>query len=286
MSIPSHNPARVRVLADSAADIEPEVAKALGIVVVPFTIHFGDTVFTDGVDMDAAKFYRTVRERSDFPRTSQPAIGLYEEAFRNAHEQGYEVVSIHISRGLSGSFDGASSAARNVPEATVHVVDSRLAAMAQGLVVIMAAKMAAQGETAENIVAAVESMRDRTQIAIMIDSPTYLYRGGRIGRAQSMLGSMLSIKPIVGIEDGVVAPRLRARTAMRAVQAMYDLARSLDPLQEVLVLHSNAPQLVDEFCRLLKPIYGDPPVGVLGPVVGTHVGEGCIAIAMVQAETR
>jgi DegV family protein with EDD domain len=286
MNSPLRSPPRVRVLTDSAADIAPEVVRALGIVVVPFTIHFGETVFTDGVDMDAEAFYRTVRGRADFPRTSQPAVGLFEEAYGNAHEQGFAVVSIHISSRLSGSFAGASLAARNVPQATVHLVDSRLAAMAQGLVVIMAARMAAAGEAAENIVAAANSMCDRIQIAIMVDSLTYLQRGGRIGRAQSMFGNMLSIKPILGIEDGVIAPRQRARTAMRAVQAMYDLARSLDPLQEVLVLHSNAPALVDELCRLLKPVYGDPPVGILGPVVGTHVGEGCVAIAMVQTDKR
>ncbi len=279
-------PARVRVVTDSAADIAPDVAKALNICVVPFTIRFGDKVFTDGVDMGAKEFYDMLRNSADFPQTSQPAVGLFEEAFRDASTQGYAIVSIHISARLSGTFGGASLAARNVPEACIHLVDSRLAAMAQGTLVITAARMAAEGAAAENIVAAVESMANRTQIAIMIDSPTYLYRGGRIGRAQSLLGSMLSIKPIIGIEDGVVAPRLRARTAMRAVQAMYELARSLDPLQEVLVLHSNAPDLVDEFCRLLKPSYGIPTVGVLGPVVGTHVGDGCIGIAMVQSDRR
>jgi DegV family protein with EDD domain len=276
----------VRIVTDSAADIPPDIAQKLNIRVVPFTIHFGDSVYVDGVDMDAARFYRVLRESPHFPRTSQPSVGLFEDAYREAQGQGYDVVSIHISSRLSGAFDGASVAVRSVPGASVHLVDSRFAAMVQGTFVIAAARMAADGANAESIVAAVESLRDRTQIAIMVDSLSYLHRGGRIGLAQSMLGSMLSIKPIISVEDGVVVPKMRARSAMRAVQSMFELAGSLEPLQEVMVLHSNAPELVDEFRRLLKPTHGDSPVGVLGPVVGTHVGDGCVGILMVQSDRR
>jgi DegV family protein with EDD domain len=279
--------ARVRVVTDSAADIPNDVARALHITVVPLSVHFGDHTYVDGEDIDAEAFYKFLRTSAHFPRTSQPPVGLFERAYEQLRDEGMEVVSIHLSAGLSGTFACAGAAAQHVAGLKVRLVDSRLASMAVGTLAITAAKLAEEGKASSEIVEVVENLRDRSHIAIMIDNLAHLERGGRIGRAQSMLGTLMNVKPIVSLEGGVVTPLLRARTTARALQEIAAKARSLAPLEGMHILHSSPPALVDEFRSLLVPSLGsEVPSALLGPVIGTHVGLGAMGLLMIQSEPR
>ncbi|MDB5075750.1 MAG: DegV family protein [Chloroflexi bacterium] len=274
----------IRVVTDSASDIPPEVAAAHSIVVVPLSIHFGSKTYVSDEDLSGAEFYRLMKTDDSFPRTSQPSVGRFEQAYTQLRDEGAEIISIHLSSKLSGTFAGASAAAKAVDGATVHLVDSLSGSMAEGAMVLAAARMAADGCTAVEIVRYVEMMRGRTHVALMVDNLLHLQRGGRIGRAQSLLGTLLNVKPLISLDNGEVVPRQRVRTVQRALRDMATEAQSSMPLQELRIMHANAPKLVDEFRELLQPIVNrEVPAELIGPVIGTHIGEGAIGIVMVQA---
>jgi DegV family protein with EDD domain len=276
---------RVRVVTDSAADIPAELVRAHSILVVPLTVHFGDKTYVEGEDIDPPAFYEMLGSNPNHPRTSQPSIGRFEQAYRRLEQEHAEVVSIHLSSGLSGTFGSAQAAAQSIAGLKIHIVDSQLASMAEGAVVLAAAQRAEAGESAEAIVQFAEAMRSRVHVAIMIDNLAFLQRGGRIGRAQSMLGTLLSVKPIVTLEGGLVLPMQRSRTTSRALLDMAAVARSLAPLESVRILHSSTPDIVAEFSRLLEPIFGqEVPSQLLGPVVGSHVVKGVVAVLMIRPE--
>jgi DegV family protein with EDD domain len=277
----------IRVVTDSAADIPRELAAKYGIVVVPLSIHFGSKAYISGDELDASEFYTLLSTNSDFPRTSQPSVGRFEKVYQELHDEGAEVISIHLSSKLSGTFSGAGMAAKSVDGAEVHLVDSLSGSMGEGVLALAAAKLANEGKSAGDIVRYIEVMRARTHVVVMVDSMLHVQRGGRIGRAQSMLGTLLNVKPLISLDNGEVVPRQRVRTVQRALQEMANEARDKLPLRELWIMHANAPKLVDQCRGLLQPLFDrEIPAELLGPVVGTHVGQGAIGIVMVQSATE
>jgi DegV family protein with EDD domain len=274
---------QIQIVTDSAADIPPSLAAELGITVVPLTIHFGDKTFHDGEDLTPQEFYALLRSNSNFPRTSQPSVGRFEAAYGALRE--HEIISIHLSSRLSGTFGAATTASRGVEGCQVQLVDSLLAAMAEGELVLAAARMARDGEGARAILQHLDSLRERMHVGIMLDNLTHLQRGGRIGRAQGLLGTLLNVKPIVALEDGVVAPRQRVRTTARALDELAGGAKAWGPLEHLHIVHANAPALVEQLQDLLRPFApGEIPVDFIGPVVGTHVGAGAIGLLSIKRE--
>lgn len=277
--------AQVRIVTDSAADLPHDSARALGISVVPLAVSFGSSSYLDGVDITPDEFYRLLASDPNFPRTSQPAVGLFEQTYTTLRDEGAEIISLHLSSGLSGTLQAATIAAGNVPGATIHLVDSLTASMGEGVMVLEAARMAAAGRDAATILAYVERMKSRVHVGIMLDTLAYVQRGGRIGRAASMIGTLLSVKPILGVEDGIVVPRQRVRTTGKALQELANETRNLRPLKELYVLHSNAKHLADALLPLLRPFApGEIPVQLIGPVVGAHVGAGAVGIVSLRRE--
>ncbi|HEY8284272.1 MAG TPA: DegV family protein [Chloroflexota bacterium] len=275
----------VRIVTDSASDIPAAAADALGITIVPLSVQFGSKSYVEREDLTASQFYALLASDPNFPRTSQPSVGRFEEVYRALSGQGAEIISIHLSSKLSGTFNAATLAAANVPDARVHLVDTLTASMAEGMYVLAAARMAADGRPVEAILDAIEALRTRVFVIFMLDSMTHVQRGGRIGRAQSMIGTLLNIKPLLVIEDGLVTPRQRARTTARALREMANLARDRAPLAEVHVMHANAPQVAAQLAALLQPfVQGTLDIDTLGAVIGTHAGAGTIGFVGVQAE--
>jgi DegV family protein with EDD domain len=272
----------IRVVTDSASDIPQDIAAKHRIVVVPLSIHFGSKTYISGEELSGPEFYQMMSTNENFPRTSQPPIGRFEQVYAELRDEGAEVISIHLSSRLSGTFAGASTAAHEVEGARVHLVDSLSGS--KGALVLEAARLAAEGRTADEIIRYVEAMRGRTHVALMVDSLAHLQRGGRIGRARSLIGTLLNVKPLVSLDNGEVIPRQRVRTVQRALQDMAAEAQSRLPLQELRIMHANAPALVEQFREVLQPIVNQAvPADLIGPVVGTHIGEGSIGIVMVQA---
>ena len=278
--------ADIRVVTDSGADLPKDLAAELGIRIVPLTIHFGDEERRDGADLSTDEFYRRLRA-GEMSRTTQPAPADFEAVYRALQEEGADaVISCHLSSAMSGTMQSASIAAQAV-DVPVHVVDTRSASMGNGLVAIECARLARAGAGVEEILARARDVIARQRILFMVDTLEYLQRNGRIGRAQAFLGGLLNVKPILTVEDGVVAPLERARGRAKAVSRLLErmVEEAGETPQRVAVMHGDAPA---EAAELAVQIRARVPVAelitaVLGPTVGTHAGPGTLGMVFYPA---
>ena len=276
----------LKIVTDSASDLPPDIAHSLDITVVPLSVHFGDRTYIDGEDIDASTFYRMLQTERVHPHTAQPSVGRFEDAFRCLAAAGHEIVAITLAASLSGTFNSVMLAARNVPEVRVTVVDSGTASMALGSLVIRAARLAQEGCTATEVVDVVRTMMPRLGVYFLVDTLIYLQRGGRIGRARSLVGTMLNVKPILTLRDGVVTPLKRVRTRGKALQEVVELVRAQAPIEESYVMHAAAPEQAAELAALIQPACDGVHVDVLplGPVVGVHIGPGTLGVIILRKD--
>ena len=271
----------VKIVTDSAADLTPEVAAAHGIRVVPLSIRFGDEEFTDGVELTAEQFYARMARFDAMPATAAPAPGAFEAAIREAGADGDPVVVINISSALSATMQSAENAARAIgDDLDVRVVDSKSITAGQGMKCLAAARMAADGGTADDIVALVEDLRERTTIYGALSTLDNLKKGGRIGGAQAMLGSVLSIKPIIDISTGSVTEAAKVRTRRKSLVWLRDRIFELPHIDELALCDGHADD-VEELIELMAPRYSRDQLQqwTIGPVIGTHGGPGVIGFA-------
>jgi len=265
----------VRIVTDSACDLDDDEASALGITIVPLSIRFGDEEFVDREELSVDDFYRRMASAPTLPETAAPAPGRFEEAFRKAAADGADaVVCIDLSSELSATMQSARTAAAALEgELDVRVIDSRSITGGLGTQVIEAAKAAAGGATADEVVALVEDLRARTRIIATLDTLENLKKGGRIGGAQALLGSMLSIKPLIRIVDGRVEEAGKQRTRRKSLEWLRDTLFSEATVEHLSVMHSEAPDL-DDFLEMLAPRFPRESIriGRIGAVIGTHGG--------------
>jgi len=278
--------ARVRVVTDSACDLSATVAEEQGITVVPLSIRFGSEEFVDGTALSADDFWARCAASPVLPETSAPSPGAFQDAFLAAADDGYDsVVCINISSELSGTQQSARAAAEAVADRIrVLTVDSRSATMGEGLIVLDIAQLAASGASPEDLVARAESVIPRTLVFGAVDTLEHLEKGGRIGGAKAMLGTLLSIKPVVTIADGVVAEESKQRTRARSLKYLAGKAEGAGPVSRIAVCNGAAAD-IDEFLALLDGVKSEHPLVVadLGPVVGTHTGPGTVGLCMITA---
>jgi DegV family protein with EDD domain len=274
----------VKVVTDSAADLPAGVAQELGITVVPLYVHFGQEVYRDGVDLEADEFYRRLPTSSQFPTTSAPGPGVFTEVYEGLVAQGHQVVSIHISSKLSATHQAAVTAIQEM-EGKVAVVDSLSVSLGIGLLAMAAARAAREGQGLEQVVSQVESAVPRTQIVFMVDTLEYLQKGGRIGRAQAFLGSVLNIKPILHIKEGEVHPLERARSRAKAVNRLCEMATARGPVEALGVIYTTTRQEADEVVGRLAPLAAGKGVSLaqMGAVLGAHGGPGLLGVALIGA---
>jgi DegV family protein with EDD domain len=278
--------ARVRVVTDSAGDLPPALAKEHGIVVVPLSIRFGSEEFTDGSAIPPDEFWARCAASPVLPETSAPAPGAFQQAFAAAADDGYDgVVCITLSSGVSATYQAARTAADLVADRIpVRVIDSQLMTMAEGLVVLDAAELAASGATLDEVAARVEDLLPRTTVMGVVDTLEHLEKGGRIGGARALLGSLLSIKPVVIARNGVVEEESKQRTRPRSLRYLADAAKNAGDLSRLAVCNGAATD-IDVFLDLLADVKTEQPLLVvdLGPVVGTHTGPGTIGLCFIKA---
>jgi DegV family protein with EDD domain len=276
--------ARVRVVTDSAGDLTPALAEERGITIVPLSIRFGSEEFVDGATLTAEEFWRRCKSSDVLPETSAPSPGAFQEAFLGAASDGYDgVVCINISGALSATYQVARTAADAVSDQVpVRVVDSHSVTMGQGLMVLAAAESAAGGASLDEVEAVVQSRVERTQVFGAIDTLEHLEKGGRIGGARALLGSLLSIKPVIHVVDGAVEEESKQRTRSRQLRYLADKIIGLGNLERVAVCNGAASDL-DDLVGLLSGVDVKYPLEVvnLGPVVGTHTGPGTIGVCVV-----
>jgi DegV family protein with EDD domain len=280
--------ANIAVVTDTSSDLTPEQAAQAGVRLVPLTVSFGDETFEAVTGLSNEAFYeRLTAPGAPMPRTAAPNPARFEAAFQEALDSAADgVVCVTISARLSSTYASAVQAAGAFDKGVVQVIDSRTVTQALGLIVLEAAELARTGAEQAAVVDRVVDLAGRTEIYFTLHTLEYLQRGGRIGRASALVGSMLSIKPILHVLDGEVAPFDRKRTFAKAQARVIEIA-SAGLIERVAVLHTQAADL-DAFHEQVAAATGIEPglidISLTGPVAGTHVGPGMIGISRILAD--
>ena len=275
----------VRIVTDSTADLTKEQQQAAGITVVPLNVHFGDQVFRDHMDLTADEFFRRLKASAQLPRTSQPSVGVFEEAYRTLRENGDEIVSVHLSSKVSGTYNSALMAAKAVDEQAIEVVDSLSTSMALGFMALEGARLARAGRDRATIAERLRALVPKARVICVVDTLTYLERGGRIGKARALLGSLLNVKPILQLKDGEVVPLGRARGRPQALSRLVELLERDGKVSQLGIMHgaaqADAEQLRDRVASTYPGL--DILLTEIGAVLGTHTGPGVIGFTYLVA---
>ena len=284
---------KILVVTDSSANVPPEMAKRLDIRVVPIVLALNGHTFYDGVDISAHDVYRWLRDSRHSPTTSAPSVGDFLRTYANAAQEADGIVSIHPSPKLSGTFNAALAASRLVDDVPIEVIGCPSAAMGQGFAVLAAARAAQAGLDLEGVKARAERVAGCVNVLATIGTLEYLHRGGRIGAAAALLGSMLQIKPVLCLTQGTVNVFARPRTQAKAIQAMLDhMAEQVDGQRiHVAVLHADVPEEAQALRQKVDQRFDCAELYVteLTPVMGAHTGPGVLGLVYYlegQAETE
>ena len=276
----------VFVVTDSSCDLEQDDIDPFNIEIVPLTIRFGSEEFTDRQDLSVEDFYLRMANAEELPQTACPPPGAFEHAFRNARDAGAEaVVCLTISSDLSTTFQSALTAAASFESlCPVHVIDSRSVSSGLGTLVIEAGRVAAEGADIDTVLRQVGGLIPRTHVVAVLNTLENLKKGGRIGGATAMVGSLLSIKPVIDLSGGVVHEAGKARTRKRALQMLYERMDAAGPIEHVAVMHCGA-QDIEQFLDLIAPRFPRAAlrIGTLGAVVGVHGGAEMIGVSWIAA---
>ncbi len=276
----------VKIVTDSLADIPDDVLQELDITSVPTIVRFGEREFRDKVDLSTSQFYDLLTASAETPATSQPASGVFEEVYRELAKTHKEILSIHVIGALSGTLNSAQLAAQSITNARVETFDTQQVTMAQGWLVILAARMANAGATMDEIVAMLTDARERVHVIGILDTLEYAQRGGRLGKGAALVGTLLHVKPLISIVKGEIVPVENARTMKRAMERLVEIVHTSGPIQELAVIHAAARkqgwELVQAFAKTLHE--EQIVLAETGPVLGTHVGPGAVGVAWVTGK--
>ena len=273
----------VAVVTDSVADLPSEVVEEFGITVVPLVLRFGTDVYRDGLDLGPDEFYGRLKTSKALPATSVPPPMAYADVYDKLAEKTNEIVVTSVTGKLSATYQVAVQAVRLMKKkCRVEVLDSQWAVMAQGFITIAAAKAARAGASLDDVLDAARRTMRRVEIQAAFDTLEYLERGGRIGKAQAFLGSLLKVNPIIGLKDGEVYPVARERSRAKAIDRLYDFATKFDNVEGLAVEYATD---VDEANRLVKRFHSKYPqvhiyLSRTSPVIGTHTGPGLIIVTV------
>ena len=275
----------IKIVTDSSADLPAELAQQRQITVLPCYLIMDGISHQDGVDLSHDDFYRRLVSMDRPPTTAQPSAADFQSAYSGLHEQGHQVLSIHLSGKLSGTLNSAEQArsALNAGEA-IRIIDSRLASIPLGLVVLAAAEAAERAGSLEDLEGQVREGLPRTEAVFLLDTLEFLEKGGRIGKAQAFLGSVLRVKPILRLVDGEVHPVERPRTQARGMTRLLELAGALGPAERVAVIYSTDEEGAHHLRRNLTDLAPEEDIIMVrfGPTLGTYVGPGALGIALIR----
>ncbi|HEY3844054.1 MAG TPA: DegV family protein [Acidimicrobiales bacterium] len=273
----------VRIVTDSACDLTDELVDRHHVIVVPLTIRFGTEELLDRKELSPEEFWRRCQGKGDLPETAAPSPGAFMAAFQQAADEGAEsVLCLNISSGVSGTYASAVTAADSFSGIPVRVVDTRTLTMGQGLLVIAAAEEAAAGASLDDLMVATADRIGRTRVYGVVGGLEHLQRGGRIGGAQALLGSLLNIKPVIEVRDGEVAEESKQRTRSRALSYLVSKVEGDSPLEWLGVADGANDDIAHVLTRLSGIEVKHPLISVsLGPVVGTHAGPNTVGVCYI-----
>lgn len=274
---------KTAIVTDSTAYIPAELRAKHNIHMIPLNVIFGNESYQEEVDIKVDQFYEEVKNSRELPSTSQPAIGEFVALYEKLAQDYDAVVSIHLSSGISGTYQGAVAAGDMVEGIQVHAFDSEISCMVQGLYVLEAAEMAAEGKGPEQIIERMNEMKESIRAYFMVDDLSHLQRGGRLSSAQAIVGSLLQVKPLLHFVDTKIVPFEKIRTRKKAVKRIHDLfdevASEQVPMRAV-VIHANREAEAEEMKKELEQKYPHVEffLSYFGPVIGTHLGEGALGL--------
>ncbi|MGB5925268.1 MAG: DegV family protein [Dehalococcoidia bacterium] len=273
----------VAIVTDSVADLPPQVAEEFGITVVPLVLRFGTDVYRDGLDLSPDEFYERLRGSKALPATSVPPPVAFADAYDKLAEKTNEIVVISLTSRLSATYQVALQAVGLMKKrCRVEVLDSQWAVMAQGFITIAAAKAARAGAGLNEVLDAARGTMRRVDMRAAFDTLEYLERGGRIGKAQAFLGSLLKVNPIIGLKDGEVYPVARERSRAKAIDRLYDFATGFGNVEGLAVEYASDVDEANKLVRRLSSEYPQIPIYLsrTSPVIGTHTGPGLIVVTV------
>jgi DegV family protein with EDD domain len=273
----------VRVVTDSVADLPSQIVQELNITVIPLYVQFGKMAYRDGIDLTAGTFYEYLSNAKTLPTTSVPSLGEYAEKYDELAEDADGIVVITLSSRLSATHEVASEAVTLMKrDCRVRVIDSTMAVMTQGLVAIKAAEAAQAGASLEEVEEIVYQSIPRAEMRAAFDTLKYLARGGRIGKAQALLGSMLNVNPIIGLKDGEVFPFGRERSRAKAIQHLCDFAQSYSNIEKMAVEYAVSRDDAEVLIERLSSFFPREQIYIsqTSPVIGTHTGPSLLLVAV------
>src|ERR1035437_1750080 len=277
----------VKIVTDSVSDITPEMAKELGITVVPLYVRFGDKVYRDRIEMSTEQFYQRLVSETAGPSTTQPTPNDFATIYTKLGKESEDILVIVLSKKLSGTYESALAAKKMVDKKLrITVIDSEMAVMGLGLIVIAAAKAAKNGATLDELTRITQQSMKRVHPIMYFDTLKFLAKGGRIGKAQGLLGALLSFKPILTMKDGEVSPVTRVRSRNAGLEYLYNHAAAFTKVEEMAVEYATTPEDADQLIKRLSSIFPKVTIykSTIGSVVGTYAGPGVVAVTVLEAE--
>ncbi|WP_042350848.1 DegV family protein [Bacillus massiliigorillae] len=274
---------KTAVVTDSTAYIPKTLRDKLNIHMIPLSVVFGTESYREEIDITASEFFEEIKKEGKLPTTSQPSVGMFLQTYEDLAKEYDAVISIHLSSGISGTFQGAVSAGEMVEGIDVNCFDSEISCRIQGFYVLEAARMAQNGETPERIMERLAEMKQSVTAYFMVDDLSNLQRGGRLSSAQALIGSLLQVKPVLHFQDKVIVPFEKIRTRKKALKRIIDLfeeeAKTGVPM-EAVVIHACREEEALELKAELAAKYPNVnfELSYFGPVIGTHLGEGAMGI--------
>ncbi|WML25903.1 DegV family protein [Neobacillus sp. OS1-33] len=273
---------KIKIVTDSTMDMPIEMAEKLGIVVVPLSVMINGETYLDRVEIQPAEFIETMKNLEELPKSSQPSTGTFLEIYDRLGEEGYEVLSIHMTGKMSGTVRSAESAAQ-MTNTKVTVIDSLFISLALQFQVREAVKMAKQGKSMEEIISRLEKVREHTKLYIMIDTLENMVKGGRIGKGKAFIGSLLNIKPIASLEGAEYNPVTKVRSHSQVVKFLAKQFAEDVKGKTILgagIVHAEAYELSAKLKAAITDLtgYKDISIDYTGPTISTHTGPGTIAL--------
>ncbi|MDM5332425.1 DegV family protein [Ureibacillus composti] len=279
----------IAVVTDSTAYLTPEERTRYNIRMIPLSVNLEDGSYEEEVEITASEFYDKVRGAKTFPKTTQPPVGKFVQLFEELAKDYDEVISIHLSSGISGTYQGAVQAGDMVEGIKVHTFDSEISCAPQGYYAVKAAQMAQEGASAQEILAELEEMKKSMDAYFIVDDLSHLQRGGRLSSAAALVGGLLQVKPILNFENKVIVPFEKIRTKKKALRRVEELlakeAAKYDQLQATII-HANCESEAREWMAQLSSAYPNVHFNIsyFGPVIGTHLGEGALGLGWVKVD--
>jgi DegV family protein with EDD domain len=273
----------MKIVTDSAVDLPEEMFAQYGVERMPLLINFGTESLRSGLDIQPEEFYRRLAADPDhLPTTAQPSVGEFVELYRRVGQADKDIVSLHVSSGLSGTINSAAQAAKQCPELNITLIDTKTLSAAEGFQIVAAAQAIRRGWPLEELKQRVQEVADQTDIFFTLDTLHYLQKGGRIGRVQAMAGALLNLKPVITVDKGpgTYITVAKGRSMSKSIALIADLVKEKmkDRPAWIHVLHTNSPAMAQQLTELVTQRLPTAKIttGQIVPVLGVHTGPGCV----------